>query len=332
MKFNKNAESVAEGLVTSLEDLEKINRLTQREFTQDELYTFKVALCDNEVDRDFERFDNNALDQLQKLFLGTTGIFDHSSKAANQQARIYETFVTEKEGEVQSLGEPYRVLEAKVYMVKTAGNRDLILEIEGGIKKEVSVGCSMASATCSICGKDRKKEDCNHIPGKSYNGELCHTVLSDAIDAYEWSFVAVPAQKRAGVTKGFYNENTNSINQCVDNVYKMLESGREMRLSSREALYLADTLQQLRADCGDYRRQVRKQVINTAASTGIPDSETAELFYQALDRLSIPEMKALGKLLENTSRNDVFCTEKQLEPVQICGNMQNKPSDKSFLI
>ena len=32
---------------------------------------------------------------------------------------------------------------------------------------------------------------------------LCHTILSDITDAYEWSFVAVPAQRNAGVTKQY---------------------------------------------------------------------------------------------------------------------------------
>ena len=34
-------------------------------------------------------------------------------------------------------------------------------------------------------------------------GKLCHTLLSGAKDAYEWSFVAIPAQPKAGVTKAY---------------------------------------------------------------------------------------------------------------------------------
>ena len=32
--------------------LDKINKFTRRELTEDELYTFSVILCDNEIDRD----------------------------------------------------------------------------------------------------------------------------------------------------------------------------------------------------------------------------------------------------------------------------------------
>ena len=33
--------------------------------------------------------------------------------------------------------------------------------------------------------------------------EVCHVVLNQPTDAYEWSFVAVPAQREAGVIKMF---------------------------------------------------------------------------------------------------------------------------------
>ena len=38
--------------------------------------------------------------------------------------------------------------------------------------------------------------------GETYDGKLCCGVLSNPVDAYEFSFVAVPAQPGAGVTKG----------------------------------------------------------------------------------------------------------------------------------
>lgn len=52
-------------------------------------------------------------------------------------------------------------------MVRTATNADLILEIDGGIKKEVSVGCSIGKKVCSICGADRQEATCGHQPAKS---------------------------------------------------------------------------------------------------------------------------------------------------------------------
>lgn len=86
-------------------------------------------------------------------------------------------------------------------MVRTADNETLISEIDGGIKKEVSISCSASSRKCSICGCDKALNGCAHIKGKLYNNKISYTILDDITDAYEWSFVAVPAQVNAGVTK-----------------------------------------------------------------------------------------------------------------------------------
>ena len=39
---------------------------------------------------------------------------------------------------------------------------------------------------------------CHHVKGEVYDGRLCFTELRQPTDAYEWSFVAVPAQRDAG--------------------------------------------------------------------------------------------------------------------------------------
>jgi hypothetical protein len=77
----------------------------------------------------------------------------------------------------------------------------LILEIDAGIKKEVSVGCAVERVECSVCGADVKSGACGHKKGETYGGKPCCHLLLSPTDAYEWSFVAVPAQKAAGVTK-----------------------------------------------------------------------------------------------------------------------------------
>lgn len=49
---------------------------------------FSVVLCNNDVDRDHEKFTRRALEELGALFVGKTGIFDHSMKSGDQAARI----------------------------------------------------------------------------------------------------------------------------------------------------------------------------------------------------------------------------------------------------
>lgn len=185
------------------QQLEKINKFTRRELTADEVYVFSVILCDNDIDRDGERFSDEALGELQKLFVGKTGIFDHDAKTSNQSARIFDTELVDDSSRTTKNGEPYKYLKASVYMVRTDENRNLIAEIDGGIKKEVSISCTASQKSCSVCGCDKSKTSCAHVNGKMYGNKLCHTVLGGITDAYEWSFVAVPAQVNAGVTKRF---------------------------------------------------------------------------------------------------------------------------------
>lgn len=145
----------------------------------------------------------DALQALAGLFIGKTGIFDHSQRGKDQTARIYETAVVTDPTRTTADGEPYTCLRAKAYMVRTEKNKDLIAEIEAGIKKETSVGCCVQSIRCSVCGKDIKAQGCEHQKGRVYGGKRCHYLLDQPTDAYEWSFVAVPAQRNAGVIKSF---------------------------------------------------------------------------------------------------------------------------------
>ena len=181
------------------EDLELINALARKELKAEEVYTFAVRLCDNEVDREWERFPRATLEALAPLFVGKSGIFDHNWSSQGQAARVYKTQVVDEEGRLTQAGDPACYLKGWAYMLRTEGNAELIAQIEGGIKKEVSVGCAVEKAVCSVCGEELGQ--CRHVKGRTYNGKLCYAELTGAKDAYEWSFVAVPAQPRAGVIK-----------------------------------------------------------------------------------------------------------------------------------
>jgi hypothetical protein len=194
-------------------DIALINQYSVKELTPQDVFCFSIILCDNEVDRDIERFTNESLDKLAPMFLGKSVLFDHRWSAEKQVARLYRTFVEELSEKTQ-MGEPKRVLRGSAYMLRTEETAELIKAIEGGIKKEVSVSCSMKSCTCSICGEkfsynwQTGKYLCenNHFKGDVYDGKMCVGDLKDPRDAYEVSFVAVPAQKGAGVTKGLDGE------------------------------------------------------------------------------------------------------------------------------
>ena len=197
MKVRKEA-GVDCGLEVDERELAGINAMSRKALTAEEVYAFAVKLCDNRVDRDGERFPAATLEELAALFVGKSGMFDHQWSARGQTARIYRAEVVREDARTEA-GESYAYVKGYAYLLRTEGNKELIAEIEGGIKKEVSVGCAVEKTVCSICGQDI--HTCPHEKGERYEGKLCWAELVHATDAYEWSFVAVPAQREAGVMK-----------------------------------------------------------------------------------------------------------------------------------
>ncbi len=193
-------------------DIALINKYAHKELTPEGVFCFPINLCDNDVDRDIERFTKTSLEKLAKLFIGKSGILDHRWSAEKQVARLYRCEVEEL-SEKNTLGEQLTALRGSAYMLKNEANLPLVEAIEGGIVKEVSVGVRMGKCTCSICGKDLKLDwatwtyqcETGHIKGEEYEGKLCFGELKEPQEAYEFSFVAVPAQRGAGVTKGADN-------------------------------------------------------------------------------------------------------------------------------
>lgn len=252
------------------QDLEKIGRFTKKEMSPDELYVFSLILCDNDIDRDGEKFTADSLEKLASLIIGKTGIFDHNMSSKDQIARIFDAKVTRAENRLTADGEPYVFLSAKAYMLKNEKNRDLISEIEAGIKKETSVGCSVKSIKCSVCGRDIRSGACAHKKGEIYDGKKCCHLLCDPEDAYEWSFVAVPAQRNAGIVKAFT---------------PAAVADRELE---------------------EYRAELKSGVISNAASL-IPQTGR-ELINKICNSLPLAELRELrNSLKKDAERNSPLC-------------------------
>lgn len=194
MKVQKETQVATTGVATQAQ-LEAINAQAKAELTAEQVYVFSVRLCDDQIDRDLERFDTAALPELAKMFVGKTGIVDHKWSASGQVARIFETQVVQEDG--------VSYIKAWAYIRRGGNAEEIIADIEAGIKKEISVGCAMGRAVCSICGGEYGT--CGHQKGEHYDGMLCCAILKEPMDAYEFSFVAVPAQRDAGVIKGLEN-------------------------------------------------------------------------------------------------------------------------------
>lgn len=174
-------------------ELEQINRQSLRTLTADEVFTFKLAACNDQVDRDLERFTQRALEGFAKLFVGKPVLRDHNWSANAQTARVYAAGVDERDGA--------RVLTLRAYMPRNEATKATIDLIETGMLRECSVGVAVERSLCSVCGSEYGK--CQHRRGGEYEGKRCHVELDGAADCYEISLCAVPAQPGAGVCKRY---------------------------------------------------------------------------------------------------------------------------------
>ena len=279
----KKATEVKTGGVPTAVQLGAINALAKAELTEDQVYVFSLRLCDDQVDRDFERFDTAALPGLAKLFIGKTGIADHKWSSGNQVARIFAAETVMEEG--------ISYIKAWAYIRRGGNNDEIIADIEAGIKKEVSVGCAMGRSVCSVCGGEYGQ--CGHQKGQYYDGQLCCAVLKEPMDAYEFSFVAVPAQVNAGVLKGMGGHkclkelaDEFGVQQEYRSLYKEAELGRQYRKELEDGVVRLCLSLELGADANVYRGLAK-----TAAAEDLMRLKAA---LEARLAESLPVMTQLG--------------------------------------
>ena len=304
------------------DELKLINAYTRRELKADEVYVFSVVLCDNDVDRDNERFTVESLFELEKLFVGKTGIFDHDPSARNQTARIFACSVESAGEKKTATGDDYFCLKARAYIPVSQDTAGVITAIDSGIIKEVSVGCSVGKTVCSICGEDINF--CSHKKGEIYNGRLCCGELREPSDAYEWSFVAVPSQRQAGVTKSAKRKEI-----TMEEILKRFEKTGAVTLGDNERAKLRDYIDNLKVSAKDgvyYRDSLTSEVVRLSAAVQPEISrDTMECITKTLSVVQLNELKTA---FEN-KLGEGFMPKPQLFGTK---NKKNSESNREFSI
>lgn len=171
--------------------VQEVNAFSLRPLGRDEYAVFTLDLCHNQVDRHFSRFPDEELEKIDRMVPGRPLMERHDVRGSLPRGTFFRSRL-HREGERMSV-------RPDVYVLRTADNADFILNIEGGVYRETSIGFSFRVPECSICRKDLRT--CMHIPGRSYAGETCHFVMRDVLEVIEGSVVASGSQGTGFVTQ-----------------------------------------------------------------------------------------------------------------------------------
>ena len=224
--------------VVSKEDLDLINQHTLKELKPEDVYIFKVQVCDNDIDRVGDKMTDNFLHQVAEHIKGVTGLKDHDWSVDNQLARLYDAEVVEDDT-LTLTGEPRKYVLGKAYTLKK--NKSLIDSIDAGLLKETSISFNSSGDICSICGEPMIKDEndvghCKneHIAGHFYDNKQCYNIIDKLDDILEWSLVAVPCQRKAGINKKELKEGGTSIMKKAEMLIRQFMSSKSYEQASEE--------------------------------------------------------------------------------------------------
>lgn len=198
----------------------------------------------------------------------------------------------------------------------------LIAEIDAGIKKEVSVSCAVSRSVCSVCGEPAGT--CSHQRGKRYGEIPRHVIHCAATDAYEWSFVAVPAQPAAGVTKS--HAARKALHLTPERAIAEMERG-ELHLDAAAAYGLRKhiaALEKKSEEAGRYRQSLC-ETIRRRTMLAQPQMPPA-LLEKSMAPLTVTELEELAALMKQQA-------EKRFAPmVQTAPAPENETDNRAFCI
>lgn len=169
--------------------LAAVNAFSLRPLGREEFAVFTMDLCHNQIDRHFSRFPEEELEKIRDMTPGRPLMERHDLRGSLPRGTFFRAAL-------HTAGERVSV-RPDVYVLRTPDNESFILNIEGGVYRETSIGFSFRTPECSVCGKDLRT--CEHVPGRTYGATACHYIMRDVIDVIEGSVVPSGSQGTAFV-------------------------------------------------------------------------------------------------------------------------------------
>ena len=147
--------------------------------------------------------------------------------------------------------------------------------------------------------------------------------MSDAADAYEWSFVAVPAQRDAGVTKSF--ELKNGDVDMTDIKKSLRTDENEIMLSNKEAKAICAYIEEKEelASLGEeYKKGLIKELVSLCAKS-IPSMDLG-VFNGVASVMTIKELLCFKKAFEKQQAAENMPQPQLSKPQQKSNNNFNE--------
>jgi len=164
--------------------LAEVNAFALRPLKAEEFVVFSLDLCHNQVDRHFSRFPEEELEKVNALTPGRPLMERHDLRGSLPRGTFFRSRLCRADQRLS--------VRPDVYVLRTRDNEDFILNIEGGVYRETSIGFSFRLPECSICGADLRT--CAHVPGRTYGDTECHFIMRDVLEVIEGSVVSSGSQ------------------------------------------------------------------------------------------------------------------------------------------
>ncbi|HRK35134.1 MAG TPA: hypothetical protein PLJ47_11120 [Candidatus Hydrogenedentes bacterium] len=194
--------------------VESVNAFSLRPLNVDEFAVFTLDLCHNQVDRHFSRFPDEELERISALTPGRPLMERHDLRGTLPRGTFFRSVVHRDADKV--------TVRPDVYVLRTKENEDFILNIEGGVYRETSIGFSFETPECSICGKDLRT--CDHVPGRTYGDAQCHYVMRNVLEVIEGSVVPSGSQGTGFVA---LHRGDNGVRACPQPLRDALDIARQ---------------------------------------------------------------------------------------------------------
>jgi len=232
MGFSNIGKRTIEDYKPSQEDLDIINKNhSNMEVGRDDILCFTLRSADIAVDRSYEHFTDGALTRMAQMSVGKSFLIDHKWETPSHVGKIYAAKAVDGK------------LLQKVYIANEDFNRQIIKNILLGIYNKVSVGfgVDLNAMVCDSCGsKSYYDESCPHMVGNQDEKGYGTTItIKDISDYYEVSLVPVPAQRDAGITRGF-SKSAEQLDSSTQELIKATASAQRPETLENPELLLKD--------------------------------------------------------------------------------------------